>query len=453
MYPEFAYSTQMQLILAITTFISTFVVVYLIADLFMGVYDTGTSKKQKMLFAFITGTLLQSVLVYVVYFVGGGQPFSELSYLLITIPNPLFALLYYFIGVKVLNIPKLRSFKMMSNFYLFYLVIRGFYSLVSVMFFRQTEANYNYLLDICQHCVCMVIILLLFPLSKKLSEKLKAPLIVEDKLFISYRSEIVLYFVRTCWGWLSYMIVPHIITHDMPANITNIGITLTILLLNILIDYVRALEVTLDNSQAHIYTLSNGLNNFNSLKHDFYNILQTYNGYLELGDLEKLKVYHSSLVHTTTNAGTSSDLGKRLNENPALIALLTGKLEYAQENNVVLRISLQTDIRDFYINNMDFCRALACLLDNAIEAAAESNRKTVLFSAEDKACFNKLIIISNSTATPIDMNRVFGMSSKKGHSGLGLTNVRKVLDKYGNCMFDLSSYDDEFTAYLDFQKI
>lgn len=100
------------------------------------------------------------------------------------------------------------------------------------------------------------------------------------------------------------------------------------------------------------------------------------------------------------------------------------------------------------------CRMFACLMDNAIEGAADSTEKKIHVSAEGKANGAKLLIITNSTNAFVDIDDIsrHGMSSKEGHSGIGLTTVRKIIGKYGNCTFQMKCYNNEVSAYLEIRQ-
>ncbi len=454
-YPEFAYSGKMQAILAVITFACTFIFMYLIAELIMWVYNDKAAVRQKLLFAFFTGTLMQNVPVYGAYLIGGMVSFSPTAHLLITTPNPVFALLICVIGVKLLSLPPARAMKIMGNLYLYYMFVRSLFRLVNSLFFLQTEMRYNYLLDAMHQVACLILSFLLFFAMRWLLRNFRGKLNLSDNLFAPPRTELTRYVTRTMTGWLMFVLAPLAVSDAAAAGLIASALILLVLAVGLLLDYTRALEVNLDNSSAHIHALSTSMNSLSGVKHDFYNILQTYGGYLSIGDLDKLKDYHQSLVHTTTDAGADMELGNRLQENPAFVSLLINKVEYAKSHGVELKINLKGSLDTFYMDNVDLCRIVACLLDNAIEAAAASPRKTALVTVEDKSQTSKLLVISNSTAIiAADTSNLMmrGVTTKAGHSGIGLANVRTLIEKYNNCMFKLSSYNDEFSAYLEVRR-
>lgn len=103
------------------------------------------------------------------------------------------------------------------------------------------------------------------------------------------------------------------------------------------------------------------------------------------------------------------------------------------------------------MNDVDICRIIACLLDNAIEAAIDTDPKKVSVLMIPKPDKSKMIIITNSTQKPPDSAQMLtlGMTTKAGHHGIGLNNVRKIIDRYANCAFSISYFNNEMTAYVE----
>jgi two-component system sensor histidine kinase AgrC len=82
---------------------------------------------------------------------------------------------------------------------------------------------------------------------------------------------------------------------------------------------------------------------------------------------------------------------------------------------------------------LDFCKVLGVLLDNAIESAAESRKKYIeLYAHELQGEDGITIEVINSYTGDIDKNRIFedGFTTKENHTGFGLWEVRKIVEKY-----------------------
>ncbi len=130
MFSEFAYSVEMQLILALIVFIQPFVYIYFIADVILRVYKESVRSLPVALYVCLSGTLLYAMWIYGLYFIMGAEDFPPLLYLLITTPNPAFAVFHYFAGIKALKLSRVRSFTFMSKIYLFHMLTRSISRLV-----------------------------------------------------------------------------------------------------------------------------------------------------------------------------------------------------------------------------------------------------------------------------------------------------------------------------------
>lgn len=441
----------MQLILAAFVFISSTTIMYIYAKLALAFYEETASRKQKLIFAFLTGTLMQTTFIYVAYLIGGAVSFSPLYFALITTSNPIFAFLYYFIGIKILKLAPLRSVRVMCYIYLYYCFILNLGRLVGSAFFVQTTERYNYVIDALQQILYYIVILLICLLTFYLYKRRKFSVRISDKVFLNIKKELAIYFLKACFIY-GVSITFIVLIPDTRVAYLVISLVLGLFLFgNLVYDNSVSASYELENRNVHINALSKGISEFSVVKHDFYNILQTYGGYLDVGEYEKLKEYHASLLKTTTRAGSTLDLSRRLPDNPPLVSLLMSKTEFAESKNIEMNISIKGGIKNLYIDNMDMCRCIASLLDNAIESAIESNKHEILFALEEKPGGSKLIIITNSTASHVDTQSIVGrgVTSKSGHQGMGLYNVRKILEKYGNCTFQISYYNNEFSSYIE----
>lgn len=455
MFSDFAFSSQMQLLLVVVSFATTFFSLYLIAELILTFCGVKASMAQKAIFAFITGTLLHNLWVYGIYFLGGMVSFPPIMHALIVNPNPLMALLYYYAATKIFWLPPVRSIKTMGYVYLYWTLNTTVYQLLGNTIFAQTGPSYNYLLD----AMAAFSLFLLFFLATKLLlyyiQKNHTKLEFVDSGFLYRKREFLFFFARTSLVYIVHVFAP--LAFSIPA-VSSIFISMFMLMFlffNLLLDLHRYDKQVIRSQEVHISALFKGLEEFRGIKHDFYNILHTYSGYLELEEYDRLKTYHASLVETTSRAGTTLELARRMAENPALVTLLLDKLALAEKSSVKFLISIKCSLEDFYIDMVDFCRALACLIDNAIEAATESNEKRIYFTCETKDADSKLVIITNATSAPVDLDsvQIYGMTSKQGHSGIGLNIVRNTLGNYGNCTFRIQYFNQEFSAYLDLQRI
>ena len=101
----------------------------------------------------------------------------------------------------------------------------------------------------------------------------------------------------------------------------------------------------------------------------------------------------------------------------------------------------------------DFSRMLGILLDNAIEAAATSNEKILRISFRDSN-YNKVQIveIENSYVNKnIDKDKIFekGITEKDNHLGMGLWEVKQIINRNNNVNLITEPNDLYFKQLLE----
>lgn len=110
------------------------------------------------------------------------------------------------------------------------------------------------------------------------------------------------------------------------------------------------------------------------------------------------------------------------------------------------------DFSTLNMNQYEFSRIIGILLDNAIEAASESNEKilNIEFRYESRS-FRQAIIIENTYSNKnIDLTTIFnkGVTGKENHTGLGLFKVRQIINKKSNVYLDTNKTNKFFTQEL-----
>ncbi len=451
MYPQFAYTTQMQVILFFVTIAETFFSTFMMSNVMLKVSGLQASKKHMILFALLTGTVAQNIFIYAIYILSGMVSFGNVLYYIIVSPNPIHALIYYHAAQKLLGLSKVRSVKLTSYIYLIWLVDRQLNRVIGSILFVQNDISYNYMKDALQQAACFIIFLAIYLIVVAWIKRKNFIWKLSDTMFFNRRKEIIIYLLKASFAYSVMVVIPILLADTVIAYTMGLLILLLFVTVIFCLDSMTYKNQTISRHEIHISTLSKGTEELRGIKHDFNNILHTYNGFLELEEYEGLKKYHASLLSATSHAGNMMELAQKMHENPAIISLLMNKLEQADKLNVKLIITLKCSIENMHIDNMDASRILSCLLDNAIEAACTSERRKAYLSIESKAADSKIIIVSNSTSEPVDTNAIMinGMSTKRGHKGIGLSIIRSILNKYGNSSFQMKFFDQEVSSYIE----
>ncbi len=452
MFPAFAYSVWLQVVLAFVLNAVNFLNTYLATDLMLSVYGEHASHSQKLRFSFWVAFSF-GALVYGVFFFDNS--FTRAVRILVTVPNPLLSALSLYLAVRTLKLSKYHAIHIHMEFYLYMLMVRATTLTVGEVFFPQPPGPYNYLVDLISVLSAAALNLLIHAGIRAMIHRFRFAIRLSDHVFAGPMSRNVL--VSFCLSAAAYAMVvcvPLLLPGDPLAYLLIDVILGLSMLVSALLTTKRADMLDLHNKDQHIQSLMRANDEFSGVKHDFYNILSTYSGYLHVGDLDRLRAYHDKLLSTTTHAGDQLDLTKRMEENPALISLLLQKLEYAEQSGVHMRTTILTGVRELHIDPFSLCRALACLLDNAVEAAEVAEEKRVVFSIERKPGGNLLIAIVNSTFRDVDTAAILtpGYTDKPGHSGLGIIQARGALAPHRNCSLQLRYYNGQFIVYIEIQR-
>ena len=187
----------------------------------------------------------------------------------------------------------------------------------------------------------------------------------------------------------------------------------------------------LENEKIYNKTLSLLHDNIRGFKHDFNNIVQAIGGYIAMNDLTGLNNYYEKLLADCKISNNLNLLNPESINNPSIYSLLTNKYFLATEKGITMNFSIFSNLSCINSNMYELSRILGILLDNAVEAAEETEEK--LINIEIKSDDKKhIFIIKNSFKDKnISTTKIFekGYSTKSNNTGLGLWNVHKILSK------------------------
>ena len=134
-------------------------------------------------------------------------------------------------------------------------------------------------------------------------------------------------------------------------------------------------------------------------------------------------------------------------DNKILEALINDKLDQAKRNGIELSVKCD-DTNIGILSDYDLVTILSNLIDNSIDAVntnISEERQIILRIKEVK---NNLVIkIKNAFNNEIRYNKEELMSTKEGHSGLGIKSVKSVVSKYqGEIRMDIT--DNMFSVLI-----
>ena len=192
-------------------------------------------------------------------------------------------------------------------------------------------------------------------------------------------------------------------------------------------------------------------------RHDFSNIMCTIGGYVLVSDMDGLKKYYSQIQKDITKINNLSALNPDRINNPAVFVLISSKYSKALELGIEMNINVFLNLNTLNMKIYEFTRTLGILLDNAIEAAKECDVKTInLEIRKDSARNRQILLIENTYKNKdIDTEKIYdkNFSTKKGNSGLGLWEVRKILKRNTNLNLYTTKNQEFFRQQLEMYNI
>ncbi len=188
-------------------------------------------------------------------------------------------------------------------------------------------------------------------------------------------------------------------------------------------------------------------------KHDFDNIVTTIGGYIKTNDMEGLEKYYSQLQEDCSKVNNLYILNPDIINNPGIYNLLTTKYSEAEENGIKVNLTFLLDFNDLHMKIYEFARILGILLDNAIDAASECEEKelNIVFRNEAKNSRNIILIENTYKDKDVNIEQIFnkGVTGKENHTGLGLWEIRQILNKNNNVNLYTNKNEKYFSQQLE----
>ena len=216
----------------------------------------------------------------------------------------------------------------------------------------------------------------------------------------------------------------------------------------------EAKQKAMQDLQDYTRNLEAMYNSLRSFKHDYVNILLSLSGYIEEGDLDRLKDFFESKIFPTKNLITGEDYKLNQLSNISVLeikSLLSAKMIYAHESGIDVTIDIPDKVESFLIDTVDLARILGIFLDNAIESTLETEQPQIgLNIIQNKTGVS--IIISNrfrDSSVMLHKLKQKGFSTKIGHQGIGLGNAQKIISSYDNVLLETTMKCDYFTQHIE----
>lgn len=184
-------------------------------------------------------------------------------------------------------------------------------------------------------------------------------------------------------------------------------------------------------------------------RHDYMNMLATLRGYILERDWDELEMYFDTKIMNNSGLLNREDtlLGKLSNMKVLEIkGILYTKIVEAFNHNICISFEMTDEISYIDTDLLSLSRLLGIYLDNALEAAMESEARKLSLVIYQKN--NSIFIhIENSTPplqVPLSQLSKEGFTSKVNHSGLGLFSAQLIIKNCPNLFVSTEYIDNTF---------
>lgn len=192
-----------------------------------------------------------------------------------------------------------------------------------------------------------------------------------------------------------------------------------------------------------------------AFKHDYANIMLSMSEYFETKDFDGMQSYFYEKVLPFSQSFTQDSFRLAQFNNlkiPELKGLVSAKLIYAHELGIEVQIEILEPIEKISMDSLDLSRLLGIYLDNAVEAAQDSEQRMVSFAI---VSFPDSVVISiknsyNGTDFSYSQMKKISFSTKGPLRGIGLYNAEEILSHYPNVLHQVTMKDHIFEHQLTF---
>jgi two-component system sensor histidine kinase AgrC len=203
--------------------------------------------------------------------------------------------------------------------------------------------------------------------------------------------------------------------------------------------------------QQKIYndTMNTLLNELRGFKHGYENTIAVIKGLVEFNRITELNAFLDETVSALNQVSVVNTLMFQKIKNAALAGLIVSKFEAMKEKGINAKLAINEEIIETRMKTGDLCECVGILIDNAIEAAFETEEKIVKLSID--TADGVILCIENSfQGDKPDLMKIFEKewSTKGANRGMGLWILKNRVKKYKNVILNTSTDNNYFKQKL-----
>lgn len=185
------------------------------------------------------------------------------------------------------------------------------------------------------------------------------------------------------------------------------------------------------------------VNEMKTVRHDIKNQLLTIMKYADEGKNEDIKEYVSVL----TNNYLPNILNYINTNNAAFDAVINSKIAVCSQRNIFMEVNIKQNT-DMFILPSEIAVLFGNLLDNAIEAAKDTDEKRITIDIQKNASY-LIIFVSNSIKSSVlkDNKNLETSKPDKELHGIGIKSIKNIVEKH-NGMIQFYEEENEFCCHI-----
>lgn len=218
---------------------------------------------------------------------------------------------------------------------------------------------------------------------------------------------------------------------------TILLLIVTMVILKVFYDKERMEQERQEYEQINEYVsqIESMYNELRSFKHDYINIIMPLSGYFEEGDYQGAERYYNESIMESNKKLLNDNFKINLLSNicnKPLKGLIASKLTYAHELGIDVFIDIMDKVENFEMQDIDLCRVMGVYIDNAVEAAMETETKEVKLNMVKEQDHIAIIVMNTfvNREIPLGKMETEGFSTKGENRGIGLYSVKRILSRY-----------------------
>jgi two-component system sensor histidine kinase AgrC len=214
------------------------------------------------------------------------------------------------------------------------------------------------------------------------------------------------------------------------------------------------IELEHQYNQKYMQSLETSLHRLRAFRHDISNILSQIHGMIAMDDKENLLKFMEDISGEYAFVRSTGVMNERLRGIPEVYSILLAKMTEAEYRNARISVDVQGTLEyKPILSTADLSRVIGVLLDNAIEAVSQAaTSREIAFIIWFGDAFSIEVLNPVWDCVDIAKIREDGYTTKPGHSGFGLYEIDRIIEKYGKRGHDVQMQyavkDHLFSAML-----